>query len=336
MKNKFTFLTCLLACGIVGAGSSAYAACEYDTWTCAQMERGEVQDVCQVGYGECATETFMGGGSGGVTGGSGETGGTDEGGEAKDKAKGSSDSGDEMVVDLSALDSVCPNHPLVCLAFAPCAAAPVCPVVDVVSNPMLLLLLTQEKLGYVVSTFHKSMKSFEVSKFSIQERKDISRTLNKYTVPEIEDYKTGSDSAVDAYRGKMPGMDASTVDFEDDKETTDVLKDAIVVATGISPAEKTVEKERKNAFIQQSILDLLARVLYYKTELNKLRDLDAEIQSTLGLGDTVGTFDVSERMKDADARVQALEEKILAMRIEVQAIKNFTQVDAVNQDINVQ
>ena len=254
----------------------------------------------------------------------------------KTAIKSSSSSEPNVAMDMSALDTVCPNEPLECLSFAPCAMVPVCPVFDIHANVGLIAIFIQEKLGYVASMYHKSLKDVKVNKFSSLGRTKISRKLSKYTVPNIKDYENGTESAVDAYKGRMQGLETRVVDFKDDKQTADVLKEAIVVSKAVTHGEQVAERERKEAFVQQSILDLLARVLYYKTELNKLRDMDAEMEASLGMNDTIGNLDISERMKDANERIQALQEKILAMRLEVQSIKNFKASKYISHDISIQ
>ena len=99
-------------------------------------------------------------------------------------------------------------------------------------------------------------------------------------------------------------------------------------------AEAMKVKERKDAFIQQSALDIVARTLYYKSELKQLKDTLTEMQSTSGRADTVGVHEVSIQMKSTNERIQALQEKVLASRLELQSLKNLKNANTVEQKID--
>ena len=113
------------------------------------------------------------------------------------------------------------------------------------------------------------------------------------------------------------------------------VEQTAVVANPVGAVEEQEAKERKKAFIQQSMLDLTARVLFYKSELQKLKQADTDAANSKSSNDTVGSMEVTVRMKDANNRIRALLEKIEAARLELTAIQNLQSADMLPEKTNV-
>ena len=126
-----------------------------------------------------------------------------------------------------------------------------------------------------------------------------------------------------------------SVSFDKPEQVAQAVEQTAVVANPVGAVEEQEAKERKKAFIQQSMLDLTARVLFYKSELQKLKQADTDAANSKSSNDTVGSMEVTVRMKDANNRIRALLEKIEAARLELTAIQNLQSADMLPEKTNV-
>ena len=238
------------------------------------------------------------------------------------------------VMPMPHLDVYCPNPKKVCAAIHKDLVDPRKPHHDATSTAGL----TTENAEQVSETMESELLLAE--KISKEEKlsttgSNVSRDLDNFGVPEAEDSEKGTDTSVDVYKGKAKDVPTKVVDFKKENEVEKVVMDAVVVANPITASERKATEERKAAYIQQSTLDIVARVLYYKNELNKLEETLHEMHEVSGEGDTIGVHEISIRMKDANQRIQALQEKVLASRLELQGIKNLKSAKPVEQKIDI-
>ena len=169
----------------------------------------------------------------------------------------------------------------------------------------------------------------------------LSNTLSSVEIPKLNDLETGLQSSVDAFKkdvvGSMTEVEKieAAIDFTNPDQVALAVEQAAIVANPIGALEEQSAQERKEAFIQQSILDLTARVLFYKSELQKLKQADTDASNSNSSKDTVGTMEVSIRIKDANNRIRALLEKIEAARLELAAIQNLQSADMLPKKVYV-
>ncbi len=210
------------------------------------------------------------------------------------------------------------------------------PVNDGSSMGALTVTQIQQVIESVEAGIQNVTKELKLQKWSAM-GSNLSKKLSEVSVPKMEDFTKGSETAVEAFKGQFAGKTLSTgnVDFTGDKDVSKAVEEVAVVSNPVDSAERQAEIERKNAFIQQAVLDLSARILFYKSELAELKAADSSAQSTSGSGDTTGSHDISMQMKDANARVQALQEKVTAARLELLAIQNLKAAKPVQEKINV-
>lgn len=232
------------------------------------------------------------------------------------------------------LDVYCPNDDRVCGAVHEDLVDPRKPHHDATSMAGQTVENSEQVSETIESEFLLAEKRSKMEKLSTT-GPDVSRDLENFGVPVVEDSEKGTDTSVDVYKGKAKDVPTKVVDFKQEDEVEKVVMDAVIVANPITASERKAAEERKAAYIQQSTLDIVARVLYYKNELNKLRDTLHEMHEVSGEGDTVGVHEISIQMKDANQRIQALQEKILASRLELQGIKNLKNAQPVEQKINI-
>lgn len=165
----------------------------------------------------------------------------------------------------------------------------------------------------------------------------LSKFLPSVQIPELKDLEKGVQSRVDAFKGAVSGLEGAvgSVSFDKPEQVAQAVEQTAVVANPVGAVEEQEAKERKKAFIQQSMLDLTARVLFYKSELQKLKQADTDAANSKSSNDTVGSMEVTVRMKDANNRIRALLEKIEAARLELTAIQNLQSADMLPEKTNV-
>ena len=234
---------------------------------------------------------------------------------------------------MPTLDVYCPNPKLVCLAIHPHIIDPRKPVFDMMSAGGNTVENTEQVIETLQAGLQLAEKTKKLQKWS-QTASDLKRNLHEFEMPKMEDFVKGTESAVDVYKGKAKGIISGALNFKESKNTSKAVMDAVVVANPLTAAQRKEVEERKDAFIQQSALDIVARTLYYKSELKQLKDTLTEMQSTSGRADTVGVHEVSIQMKSTNERIQALQEKVLASRLELQSLKNLKNANTVEQKID--
>ena len=163
----------------------------------------------------------------------------------------------------------------------------------------------------------------------------LSASISQVTVPKLENITKGAQTAVDAYKGNVPGVETATVDFEKEGQVAAAVSDVAVVSNPLGDIEEQVAKERKNAYIQQATIDLLADVLVAKKTLADLKQADSNAQSSSSSGDTVGVIHVAARMKDYENQVQTLEHKIKALQNLREGINALKKADPLKDEISV-
>lgn len=234
---------------------------------------------------------------------------------------------------MPSLDVYCPNPKKVCAAIHSQIAAPGTPVYDAMSMGGNTVEGVEQVIETLQAGLQLAEKTKKLQKWS-KTASDLKRDLHEFEMPKMKDFVKGTESAVDVYKGKAKGIISGAVNFKDDKSTTKAVMEAVVVANPLTAAERKEVEERKDAFIQQSALDIVARTLYYKSELKQLKDTLTEMQSASGRADTVGVHEVSIQMKSTNERIQALQEKVLASRLELQSLKNLKNANTVEQKID--
>ena len=240
---------------------------------------------------------------------------------------------DPKIMPMPFLDVYCPNPKKVCAAVHGKIANPRTITNDATSMGGQTVENAEQVVETVKSGLQLVEKTKKMQKLS-QTGPDIARSLQKFEVPEITDFKKGTETSVDVYKGQAKDVPTRVVDFQSKKDVEKAVTDAVVVSNPITTAERKAAEERKSAFIQQSTLDIVARTLYYKNELNKLRETLLAIQTTSGNEDTAGVHEISIQIKDANQRIQALQEKVLASRVELQALRNLKNAIPVEQEID--
>ena len=228
-----------------------------------------------------------------------------------------------FTIGLIGLDAVCPNPTKACIAFdiANAKITPL-PVFDMQASTGLVMDDVEQTEETLKAAFQYAKKQLMMRKWSIAGYV-LRKVLNVFVMPKVVDMTKGSMSYVDAYRNRVNGIVLPVVDFLHNSQIARTVEKIAIVSNPRTSAERLAEKERKDAFIQQSVLDLVARTLYYKSELEKLKQTDTAMQVANGTADTIGTVHVAMQIKEVQERIQGLEEKILAARIELQAIKNL-------------
>ena len=207
------------------------------------------------------------------------------------------------------------------------------PTVDSGTDLSSLFANLQQVLQTVESV--SEVMEYENKLTKLSEGGSVASSLNQVQVPALENTTKGSETSVDAYKGTVPGVQVPGVNFEQNNQTEQAVMKTAVVANPVGEAETIAAEERKNAFIQQARIDLLSDLLVAKKKLAELKQSDSQAQGASSSSDTVGGNDVSITMKDFENQVQALEQKIVAMRNLREGIAALKTADTVQEDINV-
>lgn len=163
----------------------------------------------------------------------------------------------------------------------------------------------------------------------------LSASIPQVKVPKLENVTKGAQTEVDAYKGSVPGVKTTSVDFEKEGQVSKAVSAAAVVANPVGNVEEQAATERKNAYIQQATIDLVADVLLAKKMLQQLKQADSNAQGSSSSGDTAGVIHVAARMKDYENQVQTLEQKIKALQNLREGINALKEADPVKEEIKV-
>ena len=99
--------------------------------------------------------------------------------------------------------------------------------------------------------------------------------------------------------------------------------------------EELALKEKRDAFIQQAFIDLHADVLVAKRKLADLKKSDSDAQNSSSTTDTNGNDSLVIRMKNFENQVQVLEQKILAMRVTFEGLRDLKSAKTSQTEISV-
>jgi len=164
---------------------------------------------------------------------------------------------------------------------------------------------------------------------------NLKQEIEAVKVTDIESTTKGTQTLIDGFKGKAPDVAGGVVDFEDAATTEQAISKVAVVADPVGAVEDLALKERKDAFIQQSFIDLHADILVAKAKLADLKKSDSDAQGSSSTPDTNGNDSLVIRMKNFENQVQVLEEKIQSMRIVLEGIKNLKSAKTLKEEVSV-
>lgn len=208
------------------------------------------------------------------------------------------------------------------------------PTVDNSTDLSALFAQLEQIIQTVESTIEVTEYMNKLEKLS-ESTSSLASSISQVKVPELENVTKGVQTTVDAYKGMVPGLDTASVDFEKEGQVKDAVAKAAVVANPIGNVEEQAAQERKEAYIQQATIDLLADVLVAKKTLADLKQADSDAQASSSSSDTVGVIHVAARMKDYETQVQTLEQKIKALQNLREAINGLKTAETVKEEISV-
>ena len=207
------------------------------------------------------------------------------------------------------------------------------PTVDSSTN-IAALFAQLEQILQTVEAFNEVKEYTNKLEKLSKNMSSLSTSLSQVTVPSLESVETGIQTTVDAYKGSVPGLKTLVVNFEKEEQVTDAISKTAVVADPVGAVEEQVVKERKDAFIQQATIDLMADVLVAKKTLADLKNADANAQASSSTGDTAGVIHVAARMKDYENQVQTLEQKIKALQNLREGINALKTLDTIKSEVS--
>lgn len=211
----------------------------------------------------------------------------------------------------------------------------VTPLPTVDSSTDLSALFAQlEQVLQTVESFNE-VDEYKNKLEKLSKNVSLSTSIPQVEVPELKSVTKGAQTIVDAYKGSVPGIETISVDFAKKGQVAKAVSDAAVVANPVGNVEEQAATERKNAYIQQATIDLLADVLVAKKTLSDLKAADTDAQGSSSSGDTAGVIHVAARMKDYENQVQTLEQKIKALQNLREGINALKKADPLKDEIKV-
>ena len=229
----------------------------------------------------------------------------------------------------------CPNDPLICAAWNKVNKL-VTPLstIDSALDTNTTILGLQQVLQTMASILEVVEYERKLEKLSA-DISSLSDNLKQVNVLELKNTVKGAETSVDAYKGTVPDIKTTNVDFEKGDQIANAITQTAVVANPVGNVEELAAKERKDAYIQQATIDLLSDLLVAKKKLAGLKQSDSQGQGSSSSEDTVGAIHVKVQMNDFENQVQALEHKIQAMRNVREGIRSLKNADTVKEEINV-
>ncbi|MBP5534085.1 MAG: hypothetical protein J6Y03_01085 [Alphaproteobacteria bacterium] len=208
------------------------------------------------------------------------------------------------------------------------------PIVDGGSDEKALVTASEGVMNDLKS-FTELLKYLEKLRKLALNPFSLAQDIEKVGVTSIENVTKGSQTVIDGFKGAAPGIVAGTVDFKNTESTKDAINKVAVVANPVGNVEKTVVKERRAAFIQQSLIDLHADILVAKDKLAKLKEADTSAQDSSSTDDTIGNLNVAIRMNSWENQVQDLEKDLAYKRMILEGIRNLKSADVLGEEVQV-
>ena len=215
--------------------------------------------------------------------------------------------------------------PAVCYAKA--TSCPLFPLLDALVTP----LPVGDDASFAMAS---SLRQFQ--KQIVDKAKEYRESMEKYRdklgtelsssgdasfkLPEIKSVENGAGTGIDVFAGNADpeGQKGSVVDLTKPDSIQKALDDFVLVSNTATVAEEQMADQVKRRYLQQSAAETMAKVLYYKHELNELIKMEEDIANASADETTAGVISLANRVAELKNRVKVLQQKVTSLILELE------------------
>ena len=214
--------------------------------------------------------------------------------------------------------------PMVCQAKV--TMCPLFPLLDAIVTPLPVGDETTLALTIPLNEFQKQIttKAQEyresMEKYRDKLGTELSSNVEPFKMPEIKSPENGTDTEIDVFAGKADpeGKKGVVVDLTNPNSIQKALDDFVLVSNTAMAAEGQMANQIKKRYVQQSAAETLAKVLYYKHELNELVKMEDEIADATADETTAGVISLANRVAELKNRVKVLQQTVASLILELE------------------
>ena len=214
--------------------------------------------------------------------------------------------------------------PAICYAAA--TFCPLFPLLDALITPLPvgddLSFESASLLNQIQKKITKQAQEYrmQMEKYRDKLGTELSPGAEAFEMSEIKSPESGTETGIDVFAGKADpeGKKGVVVDLTNPNSIQKALDDFVLVSNTATAAEGQMANQIKERYVQQSAAETLAKVLYYKHELNELTKMEDEIANATGAQTTIGVISLADRVAELKNRVRILQLKVASLVLELE------------------
>lgn len=184
----------------------------------------------------------------------------------------------------------------------------------------------------------KLEKMKEQLKLFMNELDLSSSPLQRYLVNQPKTAQSGSETPIDAFKatGKENIDGGAISDTNVDLTNAASLEQAIepiLVSQAVGSIEENLKKIQRKQYEQQNVIDVLAKTLYYKKELEDLQKTMSQISAASSTSDSAGAVAVPAEFMAVKNKIKALQMKITATRQSLKGMQGQMSAEPLKEPI---
>ncbi len=165
-----------------------------------------------------------------------------------------------------------------------------------------------------------------------------SSPLQRYLVNQPKTAQRGSETPIDAFKATgKENIDGGLISDSDvDLTNPSSLEKAIepiLVSQAVGSVEENLKKIQRDQYEQQVVIDVLAKTLYYKKELEDLQNTMSQISAASSTADSAGAVAVPAEFMAVKNKIKALQMKITATRQSLKGMQGQMSSDPLKEPI---
>ncbi len=184
----------------------------------------------------------------------------------------------------------------------------------------------------------KLEKVKEQAKLFMNETDLSSNPLQRYLVNQPETAQKGSETPIDAFKATGKENIDGGVTSDTNVDLTDAASlekaiEPILVSQAVGSVEENLKKIQRKQYEQQNVIDVMAKVLYYKKELEDLQETMSQISAASSSPDSAGAVAVPAEFMAVKNKIKALQMKITATRQTLKGMQGQMSAEPLKQPI---
>ena len=200
------------------------------------------------------------------------------------------------------------------------------PVLDIATFAGRIAAYLQQFFGTIEEMLERQKKDKE------KEKVGNTSPIQVIFAPVIESPKNAYNSAVRVLKGTVESLfktedeKGTAVNFENPEQVVKTIEQEVVVSKAFDSEGVSQKDAIREQYYQESLIEAMAQMLYYKKQLMELSKTLDEISSVRSAPDTTGAVSASSSIQAIEDKIKVLEQKILLTSLDFEAA--YSQYDS--------